>query len=208
MKFSRLRSATLVAVLGVLGWATNGRADLAVEFVRTNSTASSNFSDGFSFTTSNTIQVTALDDFSPVAAGNQVRLYNASGLVLAMATVTPSDPTVGSPTSFSSHAITPVTLAAGMYFIAADNYTNQPTNLLVTGLTVASGITYNGEVFTDSLGANPTTDSHGGSFNPGIFGPDFEFNVVATPEPSTLAMLASAVPLGIGWWLRRRKRDA
>jgi hypothetical protein len=29
---------------------------------------------------------------------------------------------------------------------------------------------------------------------------------ISAPEPSTLAMLASAVPLGIGWWLRRRKR--
>jgi hypothetical protein len=31
---------------------------------------------------------------------------------------------------------------------------------------------------------------------------------ISAPEPSTLVMIASAVPLGIGWWLRRRRRAA
>jgi PEP-CTERM motif len=32
--------------------------------------------------------------------------------------------------------------------------------------------------------------------------------VIAVPEPSTLFVIALAVPLGIGWWLRRRRRPA
>jgi hypothetical protein len=34
------------------------------------------------------------------------------------------------------------------------------------------------------------------------------YSYTLAPEPSTLAMLASAVPLGIGWWHRRRKHAA
>ena len=66
-----------------------------------------------SFTTNQAITVVALDAYAVNAAGNQVRLYDSTGTTLASATVLPTDPIEGSPTQFFSHAITPLSLAAG-----------------------------------------------------------------------------------------------
>lgn len=78
---------------------------------------------GWSFTTNRAVTVTALDAFDPTGAGTAgaVRLYTAGGTVLASTTVTTSDPQEGSPVSFYSHAISPVSLLANTtYFIAED----------------------------------------------------------------------------------------
>jgi hypothetical protein len=76
--------------------------------------------------------------------------------VLASATVTTSDPKEGSPISFYSHAISPVSLAANTtYYIAEDLGSSTTANANVTGLTTASEITYEGEVAAMGQGMNP-----------------------------------------------------
>ncbi|MCA1686335.1 MAG: PEP-CTERM sorting domain-containing protein [Planctomycetia bacterium] len=52
-------------------------------------------------------------------------------------------------------------------------------------------------------GANPTVNS--GNIAVTAAG---SFGVTAVPEPATVAMAATAVPFGLGYWLRRRKRSA
>jgi hypothetical protein len=40
------------------------------------------------------------------------------------------------------------------------------------------------------------------------YGASQSADTIATPEPSTIALVASALPLGLGYWLRRRRRAA
>ncbi len=126
-----------------------------------------------------------------------MRLYNASGTVLASATVTFSDKQEGSPAAFYSQAISPVSLAADTtYYIAQDfsAFSNSAfsthLDFLVTGLTTDAAITFDGEVAAVGLGTNPTTDATGGGYNPAFFGPNFD---IAVPEPSTLLLLAAGL---------------
>jgi hypothetical protein len=152
-------------------------------------------SAGWSFTTNEKISVTALDAFDPNGDGaaGTVRLYNASGTVLASAKVTTTDPKEGSPIMFFSAKLSkPLVLAAmTTYFIAEDLGTATTANGNVSGLTTSSAIKYDGEVAAMGQGKNPTTDATGGMFSPGIFGPNFDVTLGASavPEPSTWAMM-------------------
>ena len=121
-------------------------------------------SGGWSFTTNQAITVVALDAYEP-NSGNDVRLYDGNGTVLASAIVLPTDPTGGSPIPFYTHAITPVTLAAGQtYYIAEDFPANINQFYYNTDTPVTDpAITYGAGVFsTAGLGQDPTTDAFGG----------------------------------------------
>ena len=59
---------------------------------------------GWSFTTNSAITVTALDAFDPTGTG-LVRLYDASGDILASANLSTSDPVEGSPTPFYTQPV-------------------------------------------------------------------------------------------------------
>ena len=96
----------------------------------TEAPVASDASLGWSFTTNQSIIVVALDAFDPTGRDGTVgavRLYNGSGIVLASALVTASDPIEGAPTPFYSEAITPVSLAANStYYIVEDmSFTTQ-----------------------------------------------------------------------------------
>jgi hypothetical protein len=101
-------------------------------------------SAGWSFTTNEKISVTALDAFDPNGDGaaGTVRLYNASGTVLASAKVTTTDPKEGSPIMFFSAKLSkPLMLAAKTtYFIAEDLGTATTANGNVSGMTTSSAI--------------------------------------------------------------------
>ena len=103
-----------------------------------------------------------------------MRLYNASGTVLASAKVTTTDPKEGSPIMFFSAKLSkPLVLAAmTTYFIAEDLGTATTANGNVSGLTTSSAIKYDGEVAARGQGRNPTTDATGGVFSPD-FWPQF-----------------------------------
>ena len=140
-----MRRSILAAVFGLLAPAV-ARAGPVFEFTSTGTTTGSDISLGFRFTTNQAISVVALDAHVVNAAGNQVRLYDASGTTLASATVLPTDPTEGSPTLFYSHAITPVALQAGQtYYVAEDYAAGDPPSLWdVTFTSVHPSVTYGG----------------------------------------------------------------
>jgi hypothetical protein len=168
---------------------------------------------GWSFTTNQSITVTALDAYDPSVFGS-VRLYNASGVILAGATLTTSDSQEGSPTLFYTQAITPVTLAANTtYYIAEDVAEGQTPFLVNTNTPITSPlITYVGGVDTPGIGQTPTTDVFSGFFNPAYFGPNFDAGpagVAASPEPASLTLFAFSGAALLGYaGLRRRKKAA
>jgi len=88
----------------------HGRSGASVQPAKHGNPPGFDASAGWSLKTNQAITVAALDAFDPTGNGTAgaVRLYNASGTVLASATVTTSDPKEGSPISFYSHAISPV----------------------------------------------------------------------------------------------------
>jgi hypothetical protein len=134
-----------------------------------------------------------------------LRLHDASGTVLASATVTFSDKQEGSPAAFYSQAISPVSLAADTtHYIAQDFSPLNPLDILVTGLTTDAAITFSGEVAAVGLGTNPTTAGAGtgGAHNPAFFGPNFD---IVVPEPSTVLLLAAGLG-GLGMLRGKRVR--
>jgi PEP-CTERM motif len=160
---------------------------LALEFASgTPEAIGANASVGWSFMTKTAISITALDALNVAAAGSQVRLYNSGGNTLASATVLNTDPTVGAPTSFFSHAISPVPLAAGTYYIAEDIVSNTSFQASVSGLTTDPAISYGAGVSAVGFGLQPRTDFFGNPQNPGYLGPNFNF--VTVPEPASLVL--------------------
>ena len=210
MKTTLLASAAIVAVM-TIGPSGTRAAVLALQFSAVSAApAGFDASAGWSFTTNEKISVTALDAFDPNGDGaaGTVRLYNASGTVLASAKVTTADPKEGSPIMFFSAKLSkPLVLAAmTTYFIAEDLGTATTANGNVSGLTTSSAIKYDGEVAAMGQGQNPTTDAPGGMFSPGIFGPNFDVTLGASavPEPATWAMMILGF-LGVGYFGYRRR---
>jgi hypothetical protein len=166
-------------------------------------------SGGWSFTTNQAITVVALDAFNP-NSGNDVRLYDGNGTVLASAIVLPTDPTEGSPIPFYTHAIAPVTLAAGQtYYIAEDFPANINGFWIKTDSPMTDpAITYGAAVFAAAgLGQDPTTDAFHGNLNPGYFGPNFDIGgtTSAAPEPGTMVIVMVALAV-TGAYSGLRKR--
>jgi hypothetical protein len=86
-----------VAVLKLMAGGV-AQADLALEFSEGTPGAVGGYSLGSSFTTSQAITVTALDDLVssiPSSGSADVRLYDGAGIVLPSATVSTSDPGEG-----------------------------------------------------------------------------------------------------------------
>jgi hypothetical protein len=188
-------------------------ADLALTFTRASSSTNS-FNDtfGFSFTTTSAVTVAALDYILPGANGGDVRLYNAAGTTLASATVLSTDPTESTGGfTYNVHTLSlPLALDAKTTYYVAGDLTGGHDNIPIfaQGVTTVTGISYGGGVLQIGSFGNPTTDANVGSLNPAYFTVNFDLgtSVVSTPEPSTIALAISAIPVGLAVWARRRKR--
>jgi hypothetical protein len=206
-------AAAATAAVMTIGGAGSGWAGPVLQFSAL-STGTPGFaaSAGWSFITNEAVKVTALDAFDPTGTGaGGVRLYTASGTVLASAKVTTSDPKQGSPISFYSAAITPVSLKADMtYYIAEDLGSTTTANGNVTGLMTVSAIKYGSEVAAAGQGMDPTTDATMGMFSPGIFGPNFDIAAVgaSVPEPGSFALLGIGLLGLLGGMIRQRRQSS
>ena len=89
----KILAAGAISVLVTIGGAGSGWATPVLEFTGgTVGLAGFNATAGWSFTTNQAVDLTALDAFDPKGTGaGGVRLYNAAGTVLASATITTND---------------------------------------------------------------------------------------------------------------------
>lgn len=156
---------------------------------------------GWSFTTTEGIDVTALD--AQIIEGNSstVELYTGAGTVLASATLSLSSATEGTPPGdlwFTQSLINPVPLTANTtYYIAVEAPTEGAYN--ATSITTSPLITYGSPV--SGLSATPTSDAFSSSNAPvdtnGYFNADFDAtpvaSVTAAPEPVSLSLLGTAL---------------
>lgn len=167
-----------------------------------------NFTDGWRFSTSVPISVVSLgfwdEGGNGLSTSHPVAIWSDAGTFLTSATVTPS--AVLDANNFRYVPITPFTLNPGTYRIGAQMVNqSDPLGARATGFSSAPGITYLGSVESSGSGFNFPNSSFG-SFNPGFFGPNFQFDAV--PE-STHVMLAGACGLlFLGLRLRRAERSA
>jgi len=122
-------------------------------------------------------------------AGNAVGLYDVTtSALLASATVTSLDPLTG---SFHYSSITPVTLTAGDTY-AVVGYYGDSTAVGYTadsGVGAAPEITFLGYKYDN----NGSLDIPTIGYTPPIFGANFQYEVSAVPEPTT--MIAGALLL-------------
>jgi hypothetical protein len=97
-----------------------------------------------------------------------------------------------------------VTLAPDRYVIVMTMQPNQDRqSLLNTSVTTAPEIGYVTSAVGVGAGLLFPTPAGNGAFAEGIFGPNFQFQAVAVPEPGSLAMLGLGV-VGFGAYRRRK----
>ena len=206
-----MRRFVLAAAFGFLASGA-AKAGIVLEYTSANTDSSAGYTLGWSFTTTQAVSVTALDVWSGSSIGGQtsfnVRLYNSAGTTLRSATVLNTDPIEGAPTTFYTHAVTPLALAASTtYYIAMDEdptFTNATfVQEGASGLTTNSGITYGSAVAALGFGTNPTSLIVTNPTNPAWFGPNFD--VASVPEPSSMILLVLAVG-GVGFTASMRRR--
>jgi hypothetical protein len=120
---------------------------------------------GYQFAVSSPITVTALGSyFAPPASSMLAAIYpDSSSTPVVSATVLASDPVTG---NFNYHTLSsPVVLGPGTYIVAAQ-YPSTDFARLVSGLTIAPGISYQNAVFgtPGSFNSDPGIQDIGGTF--------------------------------------------
>jgi len=148
--------------------------------------------DGLFFTPTTTISVTALGYVDPgSSAGNAVGLYDVlTSTLLASATITSSSTASG---FFLYEPITPVTLTAGDEYAVAGLFTPDTGDIgyLSGSAGAAPDIAFDGYEYDN----NSTLDLPTTSYSPPIFGPNFQYDVVPVPEPTTMTIIIAGALL-------------
>ena len=181
----------------------------------------SNGTFGWDFTPTSDITVTDLGFFDRdndgLAVPHFVGIWDASENLLTSAVVA-SGTAAPLEHNFRYVPITPITLFSGQsYVIGAnnpENYGHNETFALELGaISFDSSIVFIGQRWVQQAGINPTfgdTLSYPINFYPqnSFFGPNFQFEQAAVPEPSSFALLGIGVCLaGIGFAGRRRREE-
>jgi PEP-CTERM motif len=215
MKFSNPLAAGLLALGLALAGAPSVHAAPIPAFSISDTTGNTFVTDataGWEFVVSSPITVTQLGFFDSGRAGpdglaeaHPVGIYDLGTNLLVSGTVTTADPLTA---QFRYVPVTPTPLAPGTYRIGA--YFATPADLAVSG--AAGFVTVPEITFSTGVASTPPPtgslqypDFAFAGFNPGVFGPNFQFETTAVPEPGTLALTALGM-LGLLVYLRKRKR--
>jgi hypothetical protein len=163
---------------------------------------------GWSFTTINTLAITALgyydEDGDGLFDSHQVGIWTTGGVLQGSATVTSGT----SATLVSGFRFVDVSfsLDPGTYIIGAFKPSGDDThisNVASSDFSTAPGITYGDPYYTFS----PTFSMPNNPFPPqgnGYFGPNFQFDgATPTPEPTTLSL--AGIACAALFLVRRRK---
>ncbi len=202
-----MRTKLLSALIGLLLWTAGTAQAVPIREGTPAVIVPSSFTVGWKFHTNTAITITAVDLFDP--AGGFVLIYDENRILLKEAIVSPSDPVVGSPIAYHSHAITPLTLPTGGNFIIVQAFSGSslPNPAIITDAVTDPAITYLGGVSGD--GFFPTSDLLTlGRFG-GYLAANFELAGTETAdvvEPASLSVMIA----GLGGLLaaRRRRRAA
>lgn len=198
----RLLYYMLATFVFMVGSISDARADtIAANMTGFGITGNGQFTVGWQFNVTTTISVTQLGWMGNQLNGNhQVAIWTVGGTLLAMDTVSTTDPLTG---LFRYKAISPLVLGPGAYIIAGENDARDIYGGLAANFSTASGIQYVTGKYQAGTGLQFPLQSDN-SNGPEIFGPNFQFNAV--PVPAGVVM-ASIGMIGIAGytWLRNRK---
>jgi hypothetical protein len=182
---------------------------IALDWSSGGSEGNSSFTRGWSFTSANEIEVTALGWYDAAQNGltdaHEVRIWDLSGNSIMSATVRSgtSDPLTGK-FRYNSTISGTTRLQAGTYVIGGLSTNNDAAirRIPLANLLMGAGITYGQNRATGSASLSyPSTSPT--NIDAGYFGPNFMFQqVTAVPTPSTLPLMG----LSLGALLLARYR--
>ena len=211
-----MRSVRLLCVACItslaIGFASMAHAAVAIDLAAGGTDfTNGNWSLGFEFTANSSITVTHLgfydDGGNGFAGDHEVGIWDTAGNLLASGTVVAGDTLID---SFRYTAIAPLVLSAGTNYIIAA-VTGAENYYFGAPVTTPPEVTYITDRYaSDTLGSGlldfPEDSDALTPANAGYFGPNFQFDAAAVPEPMSMAIWGlGAVGLFGVRRLRRKK---
>ncbi|MBK8475335.1 MAG: PEP-CTERM sorting domain-containing protein [Opitutaceae bacterium] len=169
----------------------------------------SEFTRGFSFTTTGELAITGLGWYDAgqdgLASSHRVGIWSTGGTLLVDGVVSGADPLSGY-FRYTSSLTGSSTLAAGSYFIGGLSTNADATVRLLpaSAVTFAPAITWGSSTNNGTVGVFSIPSAVDAATSIGYFGPNFSF--AAIPEPSTAALLGGMLCLAVVAMRKMRRR--